>query len=57
MFPKKKPGKDEIPCPYDGTAYSEIPGYVPGRGCPVCKAISFHHLPISKNERSVSQDK
>lgn len=46
VFPKRIPGPLEKSCPYDGTAYKDVPGYVTGLGCPVCKALSFHHLPI-----------
>jgi len=30
-------------CPYDGTAYKEIPGYVDGYGCPVCGGLREYH--------------
>lgn len=43
---KRQPAEGEIACPYDGVAYRDVPGYVEGYGCPVCKAISFHHLPV-----------
>lgn len=36
----------ERPCPWSGVAYSCVPGYVEGRGCPVCKAIGSDHLPV-----------
>lgn len=45
-YRKRKPGKGEKPCPYDDVPYKDVPGYVPGYGCPVCKAISFYHLPV-----------
>lgn len=38
----------EQPCPYTGIAYSNVPGYVTGYGCPVCKAIGPSHLTINK---------
>lgn len=47
-FPKREPGPDETLCPYDGIAYRKVPGYMEGYGCPVCKAISFYHLPVAK---------
>lgn len=45
-FQKREPGEGEKPCPYDGIAYSQVPGYVSGYGCPVCEAISAYHLPV-----------
>jgi hypothetical protein len=47
---KRKPSKDEKPCPYDGIAYSKVPGYVSGYGCPVCKGIGPYHLPIPETQ-------
>lgn len=47
----RKPQADagiEQPCPYTGIAYSSVPGYVTGYGCPVCKAIGPSHLTINK---------
>ena len=43
----KSDSKAEVPCPYTGIAYEQVPGYVPGYGCPVCKAISFNHLTVT----------
>ncbi len=37
----------EKPCPYTGIAYENVPGYIPGYGCPVCKAISWSHLTVA----------
>ncbi len=34
------------PCPYTGLAYSEVPGYISGYGCPVCKGIGPSHLTL-----------
>lgn len=45
-FSKRQPAKGEKLCPYDDVAYERVPGYVSGYGCPVCKAISFYHLPV-----------
>lgn len=53
-WPKREPGFDERYCPYDGVAYSKVPGYVSGYGCPVCKAISSYHLPIPRNQDRVT---
>lgn len=50
MFPKQAPGDGQQLCPFDGTKYREVPGYVSGYGCPCCKAISFHHLPVTPEE-------
>lgn len=33
-------------CPYEGIAYSKVPGYVPGQGCPVCKGTGTGHINI-----------
>jgi hypothetical protein len=44
----------EIPCPYSGTAYSKVPGYIPGDGCPVCKGIGPNHLTIIINKITYS---
>jgi hypothetical protein len=41
---------DEELCPYDKTSYQAIPGYVTGKGCPVCKSIADYHLPVPKKE-------
>jgi hypothetical protein len=49
-FAKQKPKKGQVLCPYDGIAYSQVPGYVSGYGCPVCEAISFYHVPVSKEK-------
>jgi len=48
-FPKRIPQDGEIHCPYDGVAYSSVPGYISGYGCPVCGAIGAYHLPIKKD--------
>ena len=45
-FPKRDPGPGEKLCPYDGIAYNKVPGYEPGYGCPICKAIGQYHLPV-----------
>jgi hypothetical protein len=29
-------------CPYDGVPFEEVPGYVSGYGCPICKGLSVH---------------
>ena len=50
MIKKRKPQKEEKPCPYDNVFYWEIPGYIEGYGCPVCKAIGPYHLPIDDEE-------
>ena len=55
MFPKRKPQKGEMDCPYDGIAYSNVPGYIGGYGCPVCGAISFYHLPVKKSAQQSVQ--
>lgn len=47
-FDKRKPARGEQLCPYDGISYSKVPGYVSGYGCPVCKAIGPHHLPVRR---------
>ena len=49
MFPKREPQQGEVCCPYDGVAYSKVPGYISGYGCPVCGAIGQYHLPIEKS--------
>lgn len=49
-FPKRKPRKGERLCPFDNIAYSKVPGYVSGYGCPVCKAIGQYHLPVPVKE-------
>lgn len=36
--------KIQFRCPYDGVAYSKVPGYVKGYGCPVCKGIGPSHI-------------
>ena len=33
-------------CPWDGVAYREVPGYCEGYGCPVCKGLGTHHIPV-----------
>lgn len=33
-------------CPFDGTAYKDIPGYETGFGCHVCKGIGVGHLTL-----------
>jgi hypothetical protein len=48
IFMKRKPKKNEKLCSYDGIAYSKVPGYISGYGCPVCKGIGPYHLPIEK---------
>lgn len=52
LFPKRIPDQDEELCPYDGIAYKDVLGYVCGYGCPVCKGISFHHLPVPKGTKN-----
>ena len=47
---KKEPTEEETHCPYDGIANSQIPGYVSGYGCPVCKAIGAYHVPVGHEE-------
>ena len=47
MFPKREPQKGERLCPFDNVLYSQVPGYVSGCGCPVCKAIGQYHLPVA----------
>lgn len=49
MFPKREPQEGEVYCPYDGIAYSKVPGYISGYGCPVCGAIGQYHVPIQKS--------
>lgn len=49
MFDKGVPLENEIYCPYDDTSYNQVPGYVSGYGCPVCKAIGVYHLPVLKS--------
>jgi len=31
-----------VECPYEGIVFSMVPGYEPGRGCPVCKGLEYH---------------
>ena len=38
---------DRRPCPFAGVAYSKVPGYVSGYGCPVCKGIGPAHRDIA----------
>lgn len=40
----------EMPCPYDGVPYSEVPGMTAGYGCPVCGAIGGGHEYIEKGD-------
>lgn len=37
-----------LPCPYFGLAYENVPGHIYGYGCPVCKAIGTYHLSVNK---------
>ena len=37
-------GLVDVMCPYAGIAYSEVPGYISGYGCPVCGGIGPSHL-------------
>ncbi len=46
LWPKRQLINNEKLCPYDGVAYKDVPGYIPGYGCPICKAISSFHLPV-----------
>lgn len=46
---KIEPGLGEKYCPYDGVAYKDIPDYMPGYGCPVCKAVGRYHIPVSEH--------
>lgn len=50
IFSKRVPLMDGVLCLYDGIAYEDIPGYIDGYGCPICKGSSFYHLPILKEE-------
>lgn len=52
---KRRPGPGERFCPYDGMPFGSVPGYTLGHGCPVCHAISYHHLPVP--EPLTEQDK
>lgn len=53
LFIHHEPNENEDACPYDGIAYSQIPGYISGYGCPICKGIGPYHLPIEKNQNIV----
>jgi len=33
-------------CPYNRIPFKQIPGYIEGYGCPVCKSITFYHLKL-----------
>jgi len=49
-FPKRVLGINERLCPYDGKLYEQVPGYISGYGCPVCKGIGNFHLPVPKEK-------
>ncbi len=36
-------------CPYHNIPYENVPGYVSGYGCPVCKGIGESHLLIDRS--------
>ena len=55
MFPKREPQEGEVYCPYDGIAYSKVPGYISGYGCPVCGGIGQYHLPVQKSAKQSVQ--
>lgn len=40
----------EMPCPYDGVHYSEVPGWAAGEGCPVCYSQSDSHGYVEKGD-------
>lgn len=46
--------KKQIPCPYAGTKYADVPGYTCGFGCPVCKGISWAHVAIQVTLRPIT---
>ncbi len=46
VFPKREPGEGEKLCPNDGITYSDVPDNEDNFGCPICKAVGPHHLPI-----------
>jgi len=56
-FEKRKPTKSEKLCPFDDVPYNEVPGYEPGYGCPVCKAIGLYHLPVPANKKKASKNR
>lgn len=35
-------------CPHEGAKFKDVPGYVEGYGCPVCKGLSYH-LPVAND--------
>jgi hypothetical protein len=46
--PKLPPGLqvEALRCPHHGKPYKEVPGYVSGYGCPVCKGIGPSHVKV-----------
>lgn len=40
----------EMPCPYDGVNYSEVPGWSGGEGCPVCYSQGDSHKYVEKGD-------
>jgi hypothetical protein len=36
-------------CPFIGVKFKNIPGYVPGYGCPLCTGLSYH-VPLDRLE-------
>lgn len=40
----------EMPCPYDGVHYSEVPGWIAGEGCPVCYSTGNQHGHVEKGD-------
>lgn len=40
----------EMPCPYDGVNYSEVPGWSAGEGCPVCYSQGDSHEYVEKGD-------
>lgn len=46
--PKLAPGLqvEAIDCPHARTPYRDVPGYVSGYGCPVCKGVGPAHVKV-----------
>ncbi len=40
----------EMPCPYSGIPYSEVPGWAAGKGCPVCYSQGDSHGYVEKGD-------
>lgn len=46
----------QIPCPFTGSAFTAVPLYREGYGCPCCKGLSWH-LDMTPEEMRAYDDK